>query len=60
MIYTNNYKEWLLYHGREEAYSIQYHIVWDVKCGHKILTKDIEENLIKILNKQLMIIILEY
>ncbi len=35
----------------EDVYSIQYHIVWDVKYGHKILTKDIEENLIKILNK---------
>ena len=40
----------LLYHGREDVYSIQYHIVCCVKYGHKILTKDIEEKLIKILN----------
>lgn len=35
----------------EDVYSTQYHIVWDVKYGHKILTKDIDGNLIKILNK---------
>ena len=37
-------------HGRGYVYSIQYHIVWCVKYRHKILTKQIENRLIEILN----------
>lgn len=37
--------------GRGYVYSIQYHIVWCVKYRHKIITDDIENSLIKILNK---------
>lgn len=38
-------------HGRGYVYSIQYHIVWCVKYRHKIITEEIEERLISILNK---------
>lgn len=38
-------------HGREYVYSIQYHIVWCVKYRHKIITEQIENKLIEILNK---------
>lgn len=37
--------------GRAYVYSIQYHVVWCVKYRHKILTNELEESLIKILNK---------
>lgn len=37
-------------HGRGYVYSIQYHIVWCVKYRHKILTPQIENKLIEILN----------
>lgn len=37
-------------HGRGCVYSIQYHIVWCVKYGHKILIPKIEERLLEILN----------
>lgn len=37
-------------HGRGYVYSIQYHIVWCVKYRHKILTPQIEKQLLKILN----------
>lgn len=38
-------------HGRGYVYSIQYHIVWCVKYRHKIITDQIENKLIEILNK---------
>lgn len=38
-------------HGRGYVYSIQYHIVWCVKYRHKIITEQIENKLIEILNK---------
>ena len=38
-------------YGRGYVYSIQYHIVWCVKCRHKILTPKIEKRLYEILNK---------
>ena len=38
-------------HGRGYVYSIQYHIVWCVKYRHKVITEQIENRLIKILNK---------
>lgn len=38
-------------HGRGYVYSIQYHIVWCVKYRHKVITKQIENRLIEILNK---------
>ena len=37
-------------HGRGYVYSIQYHIAWCVKYRHKILTEQIENRLIEILN----------
>ena len=37
-------------HGRGYVYSIQYHIVWCVKYRHKILSTQIENRLIEILN----------
>lgn len=36
--------------GRGYVYSIQYHIVWCVKYRHKIITAQIENRLIEILN----------
>lgn len=39
-----------LAHGRGYVYSIQYHIVWCVKYRSKILTGQIENDLISILN----------
>lgn len=38
-------------YGRGYVYSIQYHIVWCVKYRHRIITEEIEEILISILNK---------
>ena len=38
-------------HGRGYVYSIQYHIVWCIKFRHKIITEQIENRLIEILNK---------
>lgn len=38
-------------HGRGYVYSIQYHIVWCVKYRYKIITEQIENRLIEILNK---------
>ena len=38
-------------HGRGYVYSIQYHIVWCVKYRHKVVTEQIENRLIEILNK---------
>jgi len=38
-------------HGRGYVYSIQYHIVWCVKYRRKIITEQIENRLIEILNK---------
>jgi len=38
-------------HGREYVYSIQYHIIWCVKYRHWIITEEIENRLIEILNK---------
>ena len=38
-------------HGSGYVYSIQYHIVWCVKYRHKIITEQIENRLIEILNK---------
>lgn len=38
-------------HGRGYVYSIQYHIVWCVKYRHKVITKQIENRLVEILNK---------
>ena len=38
-------------HGCGYIYSIQYHIVWCVKYRHKVITEQIENRLIKILNK---------
>ena len=38
-------------HGRGYVYSIQYHIVWCVKYRRKIITDEIESELLKILNK---------
>ncbi len=38
-------------HGRGYVYSIQYHIVWCVKYRHKIISEEIENRLIEILNK---------
>ena len=37
-------------HGRGYVYSIQYHIVWCVKYRHKILTSQVGNKLIEILN----------
>jgi putative transposase len=37
--------------GRGYVYSIQYHVVWCVKYRHKVLTDEIENTLIEILNK---------
>ena len=37
--------------GRSYVYSIQYHIVWCVKYRHKVITEQIENRLIEILNK---------
>ena len=36
-------------HGRGYVYSIQYHLVWYVKYRRKILTIEIEKDLIEIL-----------
>ena len=38
-------------YGRGYVYSIQYHLVWCVKYRRKILTVEIEKDLIGILNK---------
>ena len=38
-------------HGRGYVYSIQYHIVWCMKYRHKVITEQIENRLIEILNK---------
>ncbi len=38
-------------YGRGYVYSIQYHIVWCVKYRHKIISEEIENRLIEILNK---------
>lgn len=38
-------------HGRGNVYSIQYHIVWCVKYRHKVITSEMEKELIEILNK---------
>ena len=38
-------------HGRGYVYSIQYHIVWCIKYRHKVITEQIENKLIEILNK---------
>ena len=38
-------------HGRGYVYSIQYHLAWCVKYRRKILTIEIEKDLIEILNK---------
>ena len=38
-------------HGRGYVYSIQYHIVWCVKYRYKVITEQIENKLIEILNK---------
>ena len=38
-------------HGCGYVYSIQYHIVWCVKYRHKVITEQIENRLIEILNK---------
>ena len=38
-------------HGRGYVYSIQYHLVWCVKYRRKILTIEIEKDVIEILNK---------
>lgn len=38
-------------HGRGYVYSIQYHIVWCVKYRHKVITSEMEKELIEILNK---------
>ena len=38
-------------HGRGYVYSIQYHLVWCIKYRRKILTTEIEKDLIEILNK---------
>lgn len=38
-------------HGRGYVYAIQYHIVWCVKYRRKILTREVEAKLIRILNK---------
>ena len=38
-------------HGRGCVYLIQYHLVWCVKYRRKILTIEIEKDLIEILNK---------
>lgn len=38
-------------HGRGYVYTIQYHIVWCVKYRHKIITEEIENRLISMLNK---------
>ena len=37
--------------GRGYVYSIQYHIVWCVKYRHKVITEQIENRLVEILNK---------
>lgn len=37
--------------GRGYVYSIQYHVVWCVKCRRKVLTTEIEESLKVILYK---------
>ncbi len=47
-------------HGRGYVYSIQYHIVWCVKYRHKIITKQIENRLVEILNKIAMIMGFKY
>ena len=38
-------------HGRGYVYSIQYHVVWCVKYRRKVITLEIEKDLIEILNK---------
>ena len=38
-------------HGRGYVYSIHYHLVWCIKYRRKILTTEIEKDLIEILNK---------
>lgn len=38
-------------HGRGYVYTIQYHIVWCVKYRHKIITEEIENRFISMLNK---------
>ena len=38
-------------HGRGYVYSIQYHIVWCVKYRHEVITEQIENRLLEILNK---------
>ena len=38
-------------HGRGYVYSIQYHIVWCIKYRHKVITEQIENKLIEMLNK---------
>ena len=38
-------------HGRGYVYSIQYHIVWCIKFRHIIITEQIENRLIEIVNK---------
>lgn len=38
-------------HGRGYVYSIQYHIVWCVKYRHKVLTDEVEADLINIIKK---------
>ena len=38
-------------HERGYVYSIQYHIVWCVKYRHKVITEQIENRLVEILNK---------
>ena len=37
-------------HGRGYVYSIQYHIVWCVKYRQKVLTPQVENKLVEILN----------
>jgi len=37
--------------GRGYVYSLQYHVVWCVKCRHKVLTGDIEADLRFILQR---------
>lgn len=40
-----------LTYGRGYVYALQYHIVWCVKYRRKILTPEIEKDLVEILNK---------
>lgn len=37
--------------GRGYVYSLQYHIVWCTKYRRKVLTEEVSESLLKILNK---------